>query len=67
MLNEATHVVVYPLSTSYHALRYLLHSYVGVDDEKIKELKKCGSRWLCFLRHYPQIAITQKSVELLNA
>lgn len=67
LLNEATHVVVYPLSTSYHALRYLLRNYCGVEDDKIKDLKRTGSRWLCFLKHYPQIAITQKSVEILNS
>jgi hypothetical protein len=67
LLNEATHIVVYPLSTSYHALRYLLKNYVGVDEEKIKEHRKCGSRWLCYMKNYPQVAITQKGVELLNA
>ena len=66
LLNEATNIVVYPLSTSYHALRYLLRNYVGVEDDKIKDLKRSGSRWLCFTKHYPQIAITQRSVELLN-
>jgi hypothetical protein len=67
ILNEATHIVVYPLSTSYHALKHLLKNYCGVDEDKIKELKKCGSRWLCFRKHYPQVAITQHSVEILNS
>jgi len=67
LLNEATHIVVYPLSTSYHALRYLLKNYVGVDEDKIKELRKSGSRWLCFTKHYPQTAITQRSCEVLHS
>ena len=67
LLNEATHIVVYPLSSSYHALRYLLKNYVGVEEDKIKELRKGGSRWLCFTKHYPQTVITQRSAEILHA
>jgi hypothetical protein len=66
LLNEATHIVVYPLSTSYHALKYLLKNYVGVDEDKIKELRKSGSRWLCFSKHFPQIVLTQRSAEVLH-
>jgi hypothetical protein len=66
LLNEATHIVVYPLSTSYHALKYLLKNYVGVEEDTIKAMRKSGSRWLCFTKHYPQIAITQRSAEVLH-
>lgn len=66
LLNEATHIVVYPLSTSYHALRYLLKSYVGVDEEDLKRHRKLGSRWLCYVKGFPQYCIAQKDAELLH-
>jgi len=66
ILNEATHIVVYPQATSYHALLYLLKNYVGVDEEDIKALRKCGSRWLCFGKNFPQYVITQQSAKLLH-
>lgn len=66
LLNEATHVVVYPQSTSYHALRYLLKSYVGVDEDVLKRLRKNGSRWLAFFKGFPSICISQKGAELLH-
>lgn len=66
ILNEATHIVVYPQATSYHALLYLLKNYVGVDEEDIKQLRKCGSRWLCFGKNFPQYVITQQSARLLH-
>ena len=66
LLNEATHVVVYPLSTSYHALRYLLKNYIGVEEDDLKRHRKMGSRWLCYSKGYPQYMISQKNAELLH-
>lgn len=66
LLNEATHIVVYPLSTSYHALRYLLKNYVGVDEEDLKRQRKMGSRWLCYSKGFPQYMVAQKNAELLH-
>jgi hypothetical protein len=66
LLNEATHIVVYPLSTSYHALRYLLKNYVGIDEDDIKRHKKLGSRWLMYSKGFPQFMISQRDAELLH-
>lgn len=66
LLNEATHVVVYPLSTSYHALRYLIKNYIGVDEEDLKRHRKLGSRWLMYSKGFPQYMVSQKSAELLH-
>jgi hypothetical protein len=66
LLNEATHIVVYPLSTSYNALKYLLKSYVGVDEEDLKKHRKMGSRWLLYQKGYPQIMISQHTAEVLH-
>ena len=59
LLNEATNVVVYPLSTSYHALKYMLKNYCGVEEEDLKRHRKSGSRWLMYKKGYPQYCITQ--------
>jgi energy-coupling factor transporter ATP-binding protein EcfA2 len=66
LLNEATNIVVYPLSTSYHALRYLIKNYVGVDEDDLKRHKKLGSRWLMYSKGFPQYLISQKGAELLH-
>ena len=66
ILNEATHIIVYPLSTSYHQLRYLLKNYVGVDEEDLKRHRKLGSRWLCYSKGFPQVCISQRHAELLH-
>jgi hypothetical protein len=66
LLNEATHIVVYPLSTSYHALSYLLKNYVGVEEDDLKRHRRLGSRWLCYAKGYPQFMISQKNAEILH-
>jgi energy-coupling factor transporter ATP-binding protein EcfA2 len=66
LLNEATHIVVYPLSTSYHALLYLIKNYVGVDEDDLRRHKKLGSRWLMYSKGFPQYLISQRGAELLH-
>lgn len=65
ILNEATHIVVYPMSTSYKALKNLLTNYVGVDEEDLARHRKMGSRWICYKKGFPMFAITMKTAELL--
>jgi hypothetical protein len=66
VLNEATHIVVYPLATSFHPLKYLLKQYVGLDEKEVRAIKSSGSRWVCFHKNFPQYQITEHSAKLLN-
>jgi hypothetical protein len=66
ILNEATHLILYPQNTSYHPLYYLLKNYVGLDESESRKLKKLGSRWVCIHKNYPQYLISQYEVKLLN-
>lgn len=66
ILNEATHLILYPQNTSYHPMYYLLKNYVGLDEAESRKLKKLGSRWVCIHKNYPQYLISQYEVKLLN-
>ena len=66
LLTEATHLVVYPMSTSFHALRYLLKNQVGIEEDDLKRYRKLGSRWLCFVKGFPTMMISQKNAEILH-
>jgi hypothetical protein len=46
LLNEATHIIVYPMATSFHALGYLLKTHVGMTKDDVRDLKKLGL-WVC--------------------
>jgi len=66
ILNEATHYVIYPHSTSYHGLYYLLSKYLGMSKEEIKKLKKLGSRWVCVHKNHPQYILSEHDAYMLN-
>lgn len=65
ILNEATHLVVYPQATSHHALSYLLKTHVGLGSDDVRDLKKMG-RWCCIQKHYPQFLVSAKHARLLH-
>jgi hypothetical protein len=65
LLNEATHIVVYPMATSFHALGYLLKTHIGMSKDDVRDLKKMG-RWVCIYKHYPQWLVSSQHARLLN-
>jgi hypothetical protein len=65
LLNEATHYVVYPQSTSFSNLKYLLGHHVGLSKEEVKDLKKMG-RWVAISKNYPQYLISSHQAKILN-
>jgi hypothetical protein len=65
LLNEATHIIVYPMATSFHALSYLLKTHIGMTKEDVRDLKKMG-RWVCIHKNYPQWLISSQNARMLN-
>jgi hypothetical protein len=65
ILNEATHIVVYPQATSHHALSYLLKTHVGMTPDDVRDMKKMG-RWVCIQKNYPQFLVSSKHARLLH-
>jgi len=66
ILNETHHYIVYPQTTSKHGLQYLLRSHAGVDDAYIREMRRCGSRWVCISKGIPPLMIGQHFAKILN-
>lgn len=64
LLNEATHIVVFPMATSFHALSYLLKTHVGLTTDDCRELRKNG-RWTVIYKHYPQYMISSHHARML--
>lgn len=65
LLNEASHYIVYPQATSFHALKHLLASHVGMEADEVKALKKMG-RWVCIHKCYPQWLVSEHEAKILN-
>jgi hypothetical protein len=64
LLNEATHLVLYPMATSHHALSYLLKTHVGMTKDDVRDLKKMG-RWVMVAKQYPQYLISSQHARML--
>jgi hypothetical protein len=64
LLNEATHIVVYPMATSFHALNYLLKTHVGMTKDDIRDLRKAG-RWTVIYKHFPQYMVSSHAARML--
>lgn len=65
LLNESDHYVVYPQNTNAKGLRYLLGTYLGMDNNDIKRLKKLG-RYVVISKNYPQYILSGNRCELLH-
>jgi hypothetical protein len=65
LLNEATVYVVYPQTTSRHALKYLLQTHAGLDEEWIKKLRGMG-RWVAIHKNVPPFVIAPQYASLVN-
>lgn len=65
ILGEAHFLVLYPMATSYRALRYVLEAHAGMSREEVLTLKRRG-RWICVHKVYPQYLISAQHAALLN-
>ena len=65
ILNEATHYVLYPQSTSMHNLKYLLTTHMGLETNEIRDLKRAG-RWVCFHKNSPNWMLSEHTAKLLH-
>lgn len=66
LLTEATHIVVYPLSTGAHSLNYLLKTYLGLEKDEISQIRRGGSRWVMLYKNYPNYCVTETEAFLLH-
>lgn len=66
IMNELNRLIIYPRSGSIYQIRYALKHYFGLDKNKIEEIIKSKSRWVCIGKNYPQYVLTQTSCELLS-
>ena len=64
VLLESHIIVVYLASGGNY--NNLLINYIGLDVKQIQKLKAMKSRWVSFVRGYPQIIFTQKSIFFMS-
>ena len=66
ILNESHSITFFPHSLGGRSLKYLLESYLGLDKQQIKRIKKLDSRWVSVVKSYPQIVISEKETYTIS-
>ena len=64
ILNEAHSITFFP--NSGMPIDYLLNNYMGIDKKQIGGIKHIPSRWVTFLRNYPQMLLTEKKLMFIK-
>lgn len=66
ILAEATHLGIFPQTSSQKSLRYLLENYTNFGLPKIKDIIRTkNSRWVVLKKSPPQVMVTEHCVELI--
>lgn len=65
ILGEAHYIVLYPMATSFKAMKYVCEHHCGLTNDEIHNLKKLG-RWIAIFKLFPQYLISQHKAYLLN-
>lgn len=66
ILNEATSITIFPLTSGNKMLKYLCDQHLGLDRHQIAALKQVKGRWATFIRAYPRCILTEKSAYLIT-
>lgn len=57
ILNECHSITFFCKSLGGKSLKYLLDNYLGLDKDQIKQIKKLPSRWVTYIKSYPNCII----------
>jgi hypothetical protein len=66
ILNEATSLTFFPATIGGRNLKYICDSYLGMEKEQIKKLKKINSIWITVLKTYPKVILSEKEAFILK-
>jgi hypothetical protein len=67
ILNEAHSITFFPKNSGGRTLKYLLESYLGLDKDQMKKIKKLDGRWVTILKTYPMVVMAEKEIYVLNS
>lgn len=62
ILNESHGIVTFPATMGNGTIKYLFDKYLGLDNSEIKRIKKLKSRWVCVLKTYPKVIVSQHEI-----
>lgn len=65
VLNESQIICFFP-SNYNRSLRYLLENYIGLTKVGIKMVRNSKSRWVAYLKTFPNVIVEEKKIQTIN-
>jgi chromosomal replication initiation ATPase DnaA len=65
ILNECNTITFFCKSLGGKSLKYLLENHLGLDKDQIKNVKNLPSRWVTYIKTYPNVIIYEKGAFIL--
>jgi len=58
ILNESHRVIIFPRSTTAHAVNYFLKDYIGIGEKAlVQKIINLPTRWVCISKHFPMYCL----------
>lgn len=67
LLNDCQAVTFFPRAGSSYGIQYFLHKYCGLSTNQIQKILNLPSRWVTFLKRYPNCLLYEGGAYLLSA
>jgi hypothetical protein len=62
---NAIYLYIFPDQLS-SKIKYVLSEYIGLDKKQISEFKKFNSRWICNLKNFPGIFVSEHKLGIIT-
>lgn len=66
ILTESHSITLFPNNMNARSLKYLCESYMGLDKNEIKQLKKLKGRSVTFCKTFPKVIVSDKELYIMN-
>lgn len=62
MLRESDIIVFFPKKTTPMNIKYLVENYTCITKDDLTKIKKCKSRWCCYIKYEENVILTEKNL-----
>lgn len=66
ILNECTHITVFPKFMNNNNLKYLMYNYVGLTKDQLTEMLKDNARAITYIAGYPPVIVSENKAYVLK-
>lgn len=66
ILNEASHITIFPKFCNFNNLKYLMYNYVGLTKEQLQDILKLNGRSITYIKVFPPVLFSKEKAWVLK-